>query len=58
MDATITPTAPMHRCLFQIFFSIMLEFCWMSIRQRYFMDRIAKMFNPKIGAGFALPLQI
>ena len=28
MDATITPTAPMHRCLFQIFFSILLQFCW------------------------------
>ena len=28
MDATITPTAPMHRCLFQIFFSIMLQFFW------------------------------
>ena len=56
MDATITPTAPMHRCLFQIFFSIMLEYCWKWIRQRYFMDRIAKKCKPKI--GFALPLQI
>ena len=47
MDATITPTAPMHRCLFQIFFSIMIILLCLNIAGSEFDKDISWTELPK-----------